>query len=131
MKFQLTCKGLLEKYPFQNDSVIMIDIWFPAETCTLTVFSQVFLVLKKSVQDMLGKFDSFVHQGLGWMTKEVKVFSLNVNEFTLFSRGRGCSSLPLHIKRSCSCILIGNSCDEKCFLKCVMSALCDKGKNVG
>ena len=32
-------------------------------------------ILKKSVQDMLGKFDAFVHQGLGWMVKEVRVFS--------------------------------------------------------
>ena len=88
-------------------------------------------VLKKSIQDMLGKFDAFVHQGLGWVVKEVRVFSLNVNEFTLFSGGRGCPSLPLRIKRSCSCISIGNSCDDKCFLKCVIAGMCDKGKNVG
>ena len=80
---------------------------------------------------MLGKFDAFIHQGLGWVVKEVKVFSLNVNEFTLFSGGGGCSSLPLCIKRSHSCILIGNSCDDRCFLKCVVAALCGKGKNVG
>ena len=80
---------------------------------------------------MLGKFDAFVHQGSGWVVKEVKVFSLNVNEFTLFSGGEGCSSLPLRIKRSHSCISIGNSCDDRCFLKCVVVALCGKGKNVG
>ena len=45
--------------------------------------------------------------------------------------GGGCPSLPLRIKRSCSCISIGNSCDDKCFLKCVIAGMCDKGKNVG
>ena len=128
VKFQLKCKVLLEKYSFENDHVITIDVRFPAETRTLTVLSQVFSVLKKSAQDMLGKLDAFVHQGSGWM---VKVFSLNVNKFTLFSGGGSCSSLPLHIKRSRSCISIGNSCDDKCFLKCVMAALCDKGKKHG
>ena len=65
------------------------------------------------------------------MVKEVKVFCLNVNEFTLFSGGGGYPSLPLHISRSHSCILIGNSCNDKCFLKCVIAALCGKGKKVG
>ena len=81
VKFQLRCKVLLEKFSFENDRVIMIDVWFPAETRTLTVLSQVSSVLNKSAQDMLSKFDAFVHQGSGWVVKEVKVFSLNVNEF--------------------------------------------------
>ena len=131
VKFQLRCKVLLEKFSFENDCMKMIDVWFLAETHTLTVLSQVSSVLNKSAQDMLSKFDAFVHQGSGWMVKEVKVFSLNVNEFTLFSGGGGCSSLPLHIRRSRSCILIGNSCDDRCFLKCVVAALYGKGKNVG
>ena len=131
VKFQLRCKVLLEKFSFENNQVITIDVWFPAETHTLTVLSQVSSVLNKSTQDMLGKFDAFIHQGSGWVVKEVKVFSLNVNEFTLFSGGGCCSSLPLHIRRSHSCILIGNSCDDRYFLKCIVAALCDKGKNVG
>ena len=78
---------MLEKYSFENECVITIDVWFPAETRTLTILSQVLPVLKKSIQDMLGKFDAFVHQGSGWAVKEVRVFSLNINEFTLFSGG--------------------------------------------
>ena len=89
VKFQLRCKVLLEKYSFENDRVITKDVWFPAENCTLTVLSQVLPVLKKSIQDMLGKFDEFVHQGSGWVVKEVRVFSLSVNEFTPFSGGGG------------------------------------------
>ena len=131
VKFQLRCKVLLEKFSFENDRVIMIDVWFPAEICTLTILSQVSSVLNKSAQDMLSKFDAFVHQGSGWVVKEVKVFTLNFNEFTLFSGWGGCSSFPLRIRRSRSCISIGNSCDDRCFLKCVVAALCGKGKNVG
>ena len=37
VKFQLRCKVLLEKFSFENDRVITIDVWFPAETRTLTV----------------------------------------------------------------------------------------------
>ena len=122
---------MLEKFSYENDRVIMIDVWFPAEMHTVTVLGQVSSVLNKSIQDMLGKFDAFVHQGPGRVVKEVKVFSLNINEFILFSGGGGCSSLPLRIKRNHSCISIGNSCDDKCFLKCIVAAFCDKGKNVG
>ena len=84
VKFQLRCKVLLEKFSFENDHMITIDVWFPAETRTATVLSQVSSVLNKSAQDMLGKFDAFVHQGSGWVVKQLKVFSLNVNEFMLF-----------------------------------------------
>ena len=79
---------------------------------------------------MLGKFDAFVHQGSGWSVNKVKVFSLNVNKFTLFPGGGGYSRLSLQIK-SHLCILIGNSCDHKCFLRCIAAALCKKGRNVG
>ena len=47
VKFQLRCKVLLEKFLFENDHVIMIDVWFPAETHTLTVLNQVSSVLNK------------------------------------------------------------------------------------
>ena len=123
VKFQLRCKVLLEKFSFENDLVIMIDVWFLAETRTLTVLSQVSSVLNKSAQDMLSKFDAFVQQGSGWVVKEVKVLSLNVNEFTLFSGGGGCSSLPLRIRRSRLCISIGNSFDDRCFLEVRSSSI--------
>ena len=52
VKFQLRCNVLLEKFSFENDQVIMIDVWFPAETRTLTLLSQVSSVLNKSAQDI-------------------------------------------------------------------------------
>ena len=45
--------------------------------------------------------------------------------------GGSCPSVPLCIKRSRSCISIENSCNDKCFLKCVIAGMCDKGKNMG
>ena len=51
MKFQLRCKVLLKKFSYENDRVITIDVWFPAETHTVTVLSQVSSVLNKSAQD--------------------------------------------------------------------------------
>ena len=131
LKFQLRCKILLEKYSYENEHDIVVDVWFPAETRTVTTMHEIPLKLQKSVGDMMSKFDAFVHQGSGWVVKQVKTFSLNVNQFILFSGGSFCSSLPLRIKRSRSCISIGNSCDDKCFLKCVVAALCNKEKNVG
>ena len=131
LKFQLRCKILLEKYSYENEHDIVVDVWFPTETRTVTTMHEIPLKLQKSVGDMMSKFDAFVHQGLGWVVKQVKTFSLNVNQFILFSGGSFCSSLPLRIKRSRSCISIGNSCDDKCFLKCVVATLCNKEKNVG
>ena len=122
---------MLEKYSYENEHDIVVDVWFPAETRTVTMMHEIPLKLQKSVGDMMSKFDAFIHQGSGWVVKQVKTFSLNVNQFILFSGGSFCLSLPLRIKRSRSCISIGNSCDDKCFLKCVVAALCNKEKNVG
>ena len=70
LKFQLRCKILLEKYSYENEHDIVVDVWFPAETHTVTTMHEIPLKLQKSVGDMMSKFDAFVHQGSGWVVKQ-------------------------------------------------------------
>ena len=41
LKFQLRCKILLEKYSYENERDIVVDVWFPAETRTVTTMHQI------------------------------------------------------------------------------------------
>ena len=59
LKFQLRCKILLEKYSYENERDIVVDVWFPAETRTVTTMHQISPQLEKSVGDMMSKFDAF------------------------------------------------------------------------
>ena len=131
MKFQLRTKVLLEKYSFENEKQIVVDVWFPSISFSLHNPSQVMHHLWKAVADMMSKFDAFVQKGSGWVVRQVKMFSLTVNRFTMFSGSTECTSLPLKLKRTQACISIGKSCDNKCFLRCIVAAALNKGKNVG
>lgn len=131
VKFQLRSKVLLEKYSFESNKQMVVDIWFPATSRSVRAPHEIEPELNKSIADMMTKFDAFVQKGSGWVVKKVQLFSMTVNKFYLFSGGNFCSSLPLKLKRSRSCISIGKECNEKCFLKCVVAALGNTGKNVG
>ena len=131
LKFQLRSKVLLEKYSFENEKQIVVDVWFPSISFSLHTPSQIMNRLRKAVADMMGKFDAFVQKGSGWVVRKVKMFSLSVNRFTMFSGGAECVSLPLKLKRTRSCISIGKNCDNKCFLRCIVAGVLNSGKNVG
>ena len=86
--------------------------------------------LCKAVADMMRKFDAFIQKGSGWVVKQVKMFSLTVNRFTMFSGGGECTSLPLKLKRTRACISVGKNCNSKCFLRCVVATVFNSGKNI-
>ena len=109
----------------------MVDVWFPSISFSLHTPSQVMHHLQKAVADMMFKFDAFVQKGSGWVVRQVKMFSLTVNRFTMFLGGAECTSLPLKLKRTLACISIGKSWDNKCFLRCIVAAALNKSKNVG
>ena len=67
MKFQLCTKVLLEKYSFENEKQIVVDVWFPSISFSLHTPSQVMHHLRKAVADMMSKFDAFVQKGSGWV----------------------------------------------------------------
>ena len=58
--------------------------------------------LQKAVADMMSKFDAFVQKGSGWVVRQVRMFSLTVNRFTMFLGNAECTStsLPLKLKRT-------------------------------
>ena len=84
--------------------------------------------LHKAIADMMSKFDAFIQKGSGWVVRQVKMFSLTVNKFTMFSGGGNCVSLPLKLKKTRACISVGQNCDSKCFLRCIVAAVFNSGK---
>ncbi|MCG8621927.1 MAG: hypothetical protein MJE68_08035, partial [Proteobacteria bacterium] len=131
VKFQLRAKVLLEKYSFENDKQIVVDVWFPSNSVSVHTLPQIARSLRQAIADMMSKFDAFVQKGSGWVVREVKMFSLTVNKFTMFSGGGKCASLPTRVRKACACISVGKHCDKKCFLRCVVAAVYNSGKNVG
>ena len=129
VKFQLRVKVLLEKYSFENNTQMLVDVWFPSNSCSAP--NEIRPRLGRAIGEMMSKFEAFVQQGYGWVVREVKVFSLTVNTFVLFSGGQFCSALPPILARTRACISIGGECDEKCFLKCIVAEIGNTGKNVG
>ena len=79
MKFQLRVKVLLEKYSFENNKQMLVDVWFPLNSCSVHAPNEIRPRLGRAIGEMMSKFEAFVQQGSGWVVREVKVFSLTVN----------------------------------------------------
>ena len=122
---------LLEKYSFENMKQIVVDVWFSSVSFSFHTPSQVIHHLWKAVADIMSKFDAFMQKGSGWAVRQVKIFSLTVKRFTMFSGRVECMSFPLKLKRTQACIGKGKSCDNECFLRYIVAAALNKGKNVG
>ena len=87
VKFQLRVKVLLKKYSFENNKQMLVDVWFPSNSCSVHTPNEIRPRLGRAIGEMMSKFEAFVQQGSGWVVREVKVFSLTVNTFVLFSGG--------------------------------------------
>ena len=90
VKFQWCTKVFLEKYSFENEKQILVDVWFPSISFSLHTPSQVMHHLQKAVADMMSNFDAFMQKGSGWVVRQVK----------MVKSGAECTSLPLDLKRT-------------------------------
>ena len=66
-KFQICLKAFLEKFSFENNKLIKIDVWFPSNTYTVLDSVNIRKKMNKAIRDMYKRYDSFVQRGSGWV----------------------------------------------------------------
>ena len=112
---------------FEENKMVSLDIWFPADTKTVLNLGMLKRQLNVAYREVEKHFDAFVEGCLGWVMKRVICFSLFLNRFKLFKGG--CDELPLSAtlrKRWC-CLSTsrGDSCrsEDTCFLDCLATGI--------
>ena len=83
-KFKIYLKAFLEKFSFENNKVIKIDVWFPSNTYTLLDSVNIRKKINIAIRDIYKRYDSFVQRGSGWVLKKVSKFSVSIMKFKLF-----------------------------------------------
>ena len=133
MKFQLKANVFLEKFAFETNKMVQVDVWFPANT--YSVLSPVVLIdqLNSVLWDVETHFDSFVERGSEWVVKKVLQFCFTVNSFKLFKGGcKKGSFLPGRLRTMQSYITIDsppNSDSDHCFLNCLVAGIARVPRN--
>ena len=127
IKFQLRCNALLEKFVFEKNKMVSLDVWFPANSKTVLNLGMLKRQLNSAYLEVEKRFDAFVEGGSGWVMKRVLHFSLCLNRYKLFRGGCPKVSLPASLrKRRCYlCISRADSCGGKdmCFLDCLVAGI--------
>ena len=60
LKFQLCCNALLEKYVFEKNKMVSLDVWFPADTKTILNLGMLRRQLNEAYREVEKCFDAFV-----------------------------------------------------------------------
>ena len=84
IKFQLCCNALLEKFVFEKNEMVSLDIWFLADMKTILNLGMLKRQLNAAYHEVEKHFNAFVEGGSGWVMKTVLHFSLFLNRFKLF-----------------------------------------------
>ena len=128
-KFQQRLKAFLEKFSFENNKSIKIDVWFPSNTYTVLDSIHIRKKINTAIRDIYKRYDSFVQRGSGWVLKKVSKFSVSIMKFKLFQGGCLSALLPRELHKKCCCVSIKNIPKNECFFYCVATALCENTKN--
>ncbi len=130
LRFQLRIFIQLEKYSFEQQRHIRIENWFPSDSIKILTP----LGLQKKVQTLisqcLARYDSFVHQGSGWVLQKVNVFSLAMMRFRLFTAGCKKAKLPPRLTLSKSILSVPNNDENLCFAYAVALGVVNKERNI-
>ena len=68
-KFQMLLKAVLEKFSFENNKLMKIDVWFPSNTYTVLDSINIRKKINTAIRDIYKRYDSFVERGSGWVLK--------------------------------------------------------------
>ena len=93
-KFQICLKAFLEKFSFENNKLMKIDVWFPSNTYTVLDSINIRKKINTAIRDIYKRYDSFVQRGSGWVLKKVSKFSVSIMKFKLFQGGCLSTLLP-------------------------------------
>ena len=85
-KFQIYLKTFLEKFCFENNKLIKIDVWFPNNTYTVLDSVNIRKKINIAIRDMYKRYDSFVQRGSGWVLKKVSQVFCKHCEIYIVSR---------------------------------------------
>ena len=99
-KLQIPLKASLEKFFFENNKYIKIDVWFPSNTYTVLYSVNVRKKINIAIRDIYKRYDSFVHTRSGWVLKKVSMFSVSIKKFKLFQGGCLSTLLPREYVRN-------------------------------
>ena len=131
LKFQLRCNCFLEKFVFETNKEISLDVWFPADTYTVLNLGILKRQLDAAYRDIEKRFDAFVGVGSGWVMKRVLKFCLSVNRFKIFQGGCSKSTMPgsLRKRRCCLSIKRVDESDGTCFRDCMVAGIAGVRRN--
>ena len=122
-------QAFLEKFSFENNKQINIDVWFPSNTYSILELSGACKKIKTALCDIFQHYDSFVKRGSGWVLKKVLQFSITIMKYKLFQGGCLSTLLPPSLQSKRCCVSIRNAPKGACFQYCVVAGLCAQGKN--
>lgn len=129
LKLQLRLCLDLEKFAFESRRIIRVDVWFPSDTKSVLVDSQLRKQLSLAIGESHTRYDAFVERGSGWTLRSVKQFCLSVIKYKLFGGGCDDVSLPssLHFRRCC--FSVESTKRKDCFLYAVAASLLGRRRN--
>ena len=125
--YQLCCNALLEKFFFEKNKMVSLDIWFPVDMKNISNSGMLKRQLNVAHHKVEKHFDAFVERGLGWVMKRVIVF-LCFSIGSSFSKGVAMSFLlPVTLRKRQCCLSISraDSCwsQDTCFLDCLAASI--------
>ena len=85
-KFQIRLKAFLEKFSFENNKSIKIDVWFPSNAYTVLDSIHIRKKINTAIRDIYKRYDSFVQRGSGWVLKKVFKFSVSIMNLNCFKQ---------------------------------------------
>ena len=80
-KFKIRLKAFLEKFSFENNKLMKIDVWFPSNTYTVLDSINIRKKINTAIRDIYKRYDSFVQRGSGWILIKVSKFSVSIMKF--------------------------------------------------
>ena len=128
-KFQLRLQAVLEKFSFENDKYISVDVWFTSDNHNVILASELRRKMRAAFSQLISRYDSFLQEGSGWVLMKVKKAIVVFMKYELFSGGCLGVSLPKLLQTKKACITVAQSEEEKCFLYAFVSALTGKVRN--
>ena len=60
-------ESILEKFSFENNKIMKIDVWFPSNTYTVLDSINIRKKINTAIRDIYKRYDSFVQRGSAWV----------------------------------------------------------------